>query len=362
MKLSTVLQRIPYWYEAGQDGGFSVYLTSGPGVGKTSVLCDAVPLLADRFKLRMGRVIINGGNLNEMDTQGYLVPRHHEGYADSIFTKPFWWTTDEGKRLEEYEGGIIIVDEADKLPVECKKIMGEACESNRLGSHYIPKGWRVWMAGNRAGDRSGSTKELDHLINRRMEIPIQPDLESWLDWSAKNGVTPTTRGFANSNAEIVFKGEVPEKQGPWCTPRSLVKADRYLQVLVGPNGDFPTDATTLEEIGGIIGEGATRQYVNTIRLQQEMPKFETIVANPEKVKVPDAPDAQMLVIFNLAHRVTADNCEKVIKYVDRYPKEFAVTFTSSACNRDPKLISTPAFNSWCMRNASLVTVITRKAA
>ena len=65
----------------------------------------------------------------------------------------------------------------------------------------------------------------------------------------------------------------------------------------------------------------------------------------------------MLVCYNLAHRVDFSTCEPVIKYVDRLPKEFAVTFAQTACRRDYSLLRHPAVNSWSMRNASLMTAI-----
>ena len=60
-----------------------------------------------------------------------------------------------------------------------------------------------------------------------------------------------TIAFTEQNAQLVFTGGVPEKQGPWCTPRSLVKTDNYLQVLSGRlKGDLdariPDDADTIE--------------------------------------------------------------------------------------------------------------------
>lgn len=362
MKLDTVLLRIPNWYVAG----LCPYLKSPPGMGKTTTVMEVPNILSARFGGRYGLSIINGGNLNEMDAQGYLIPKHHETFAESMFTRPFWWRTVNGDFLEDYDGGIVFVDEADKSPVECKKILGEGALSGRLASHTLPgdrkgnKGWRIWMAGNRSEDRSGSTKELDHLINRRMEVDIQPDLDSLVNWMTRNGVTPLTIAFVSSNAETVLHSKVPDKQMPWCTPRSLVQFDSYMQLLQGPSGDFPTDSDILIEGNGMIGEGAMRQFINTIRLAQDMPKFSQIVAAPDKVKVPEKPDAQMLVCFELAHRVDKDSALPVIKYIERMPKEFAVTFARAACNRDPKLVSTPAFNAWCMRNASLMAIIARK--
>jgi len=354
MKLSTVLIRIPVWYR--QE--INPYLSSPPGMGKTATIEQAPALISAAYGGNYGFSLLNGGLLNEMDSMGYLIPRHHEQYVESVYTRPFWWTTREGKTLEQYDGGIIFIDEMDKAPVEVKKVWGEAMLSGRLGPHVLPKGWRVWAAGNRAIDRSGSTKELDHLINRRRQIEVTPDLDSLLDWQANNGCLPITMAFTKNNPEVVLQSKVPEKQGPWCTPRSLARWDLAVR-LAYPEGNIPLDATDLEEMAGDIGEAASTQLINTIRLDKAMPKYENIVAGPEKVKVPERPDELMLVCFTLAHRVSKEDASAVIKYVERMPKEFGVLFARSACRRVCGLATTPAFSAWAFRNSGLMAEITK---
>ena len=48
---------------------------------------------------------------------------------------------------------------------------------------------------------------------------------------------------------------------------------------------------------------------------------------------------------------------KVIEYVQRMQKEFAVTFAKAACKRDNTLVATPAFQKWAMSNSSLMAAI-----
>jgi hypothetical protein len=361
MKISEFSARMPYYYKAKK----SVNLRSAPGRGKSTTIEAAPSIIGEKLGINLGIVIINGAMLTPMDVLGYGLPKHHDTHSEMVFSDPFFWRTREGKRLEEYDGGIIFVDEEDKADVDVKKILGEGALSGRFGPHELPrtgKGhWVVWMAGNRAGDRSGSTKRLDHLINRQMEINLTDDLSGWTDWASGNGVSVTTMTFANQYPQIVFAEEPPKEQGPWCTPRSLVMADEYMRaVAAGNGGEVPfEDPLLIEEVGGMIGLGNTAQFFAMVKLEREMPKFERIVADPEGVKVPDKPDAQMLVAYNLAHRVDKDTAASVITYIERMPKDFSVTFAKSACKRDPKLLQAPAFNKWCMKNASLVASITR---
>ncbi len=355
MNLDQVVKRIPYWYASRK----CIYLTSPPGRGKTETLSAAPTMLSKMLVRNLGLVVLNGPLLTPADSIGYLVPKHSEHYTESIYTDPFWWRTREGKRLGEYDGGIILVDEADKMDTDVKKVIGEAALSGRLGPHSLPPGWVIWMAGNRAEDRSGSTKELDHLINRRLEIAITDDVQSWTNWAMAHLVQPMTVAFANQNTQIVFDPKRPEKQGPWCTPRSLVGADDYLKVLGENLGDIPDDPSTIEEISGMIGMGAATQLFAFVRLEREMPKYETIKANPMGAKLPAKPDAQMLVCFNLAHRVTQEDAAPIITYIERMPKEFAVTFLVAAVKRIHSLVNTPAVAKWTSENASLMAAINK---
>lgn len=363
MILNNVIARLPYWYAAKK----CIYLKSAPGRGKTEVLSEAPKILSATLNKNIGLVVISGPLLTPADSVGYLVPRKTEvvtpegntvSHMESVYTDPFWFRTKEGKRLDEYDGGIIVVDEADKMDVDVKKVIGEAALSGRLGPHTLPEGWIVWMAGNRQKDRSGSSKELDHLINRRMEIDITDDLDSWNDWANKHNVPALYRAFANQNPNIVFADGVPEKQGPWCTPRSLVQAAQFHDVLPkNVDGSMPDDATTLEEISGMIGEAAAAQLFSFVKLEREMPRYEDIVANPTGVKVPGKPDASMLICYTLAARVKADECVNVITYIDRMPKEFSVIFGKAAIARDARLIINPGFTKWIKENASLMAQI-----
>jgi hypothetical protein len=358
MRFNDVIARLPFWYAARK----SVYLKSAPGRGKTSVLSSAPAILSKQLEKNIGVVIINGPLLTPADSIGYLVPRkvttNGTEHIESAYTDPFWFRTAEGKRLDEYDGGIIVVDEADKMDVDVKKVIGEAALTGRLGPHTLPNGWIVWMAGNRQKDRSGSTKELDHLINRRMEIDITDDIESWNDWADTNNVSPLFKAFANQNVHIVFSEGVPDKQGPWCTPRSLVEADRFVSVLPKAADGFTQDnAIVMEELAGMIGEGAAAQLSAFMKLEREMPTFESIIADPTKVKVPGKPDAAMLVCYSLAHRVDLTTAEPVITYIGRLPKEFGVIFGKAAVARDPRILATDGMKKWVKENASLMTQI-----
>ena len=357
MNLNQVKTMLPKWYRARSP----IYMRSPPGVGKTTIIDESIPVLSRMFNQNLGMVALNGGDMNVADTIGYLMPRDRDGVFTSEFSLPFWWFTDEGKALTEYDGGVVFFDELDKAPIDVKKIAGALMWNGRCGPHRLPPGWVVWGAGNRAEDRSGSSKELDHLINRRIEINVTPHLQSWKDWAFTHNVHPTFIAYAENHADKVFASDVPEKQQPWCTPRSFVKLAYDLVSFGGDDGKIPTDSLAQEHAAGAVGHGVVASLFSYITLGQELPTFDDIVADPVKTRVPQKADAQMVVVYALAARVEEDQMDPIVTYVERFPKEFSVSFAKAACRRDPDLLNTPAITRWCATNHSLMTAISDRS-
>jgi hypothetical protein len=365
MKINDFVSRIVAYYKSGM----SIHVKGKIGRGKSSGIEGGVKAISKELGGNYGCVVLNAPLMNPPDTVGYLMPKEVGERMESVFTEPFWFRTEEGKRLEEYDGGIIFVDELDKADPDVKKILGEMKLSGRLGPHRIPgfvgpydkpstKGWRVWSAGNHPDERSGATKEYDHLINRHLEIVIDDDIDAVTDWMTKNDVHPVGLAFAHDHASVLFS-EPPKVQGPWCTPRSFVQCFKYLASLSTDGGEtLPSDDLTMEECAGMIGSSALAQLSACIRLGYELPKFQEIVDNPKKCKMPDSPDAQMLVCYSLAYRVDEKTIEPVMEYVKRMPAEFTVVFGKSAVARKRDLINTKAFSKWCSENSSLMLAIT----
>lgn len=354
------------------DSGIAVELQSSPGVGKSDFVEQLVAKLSKRDGFEWGFATCFLATQTPPDLMGYMFKGSRD-FGDgamttvSELTMPLWMITRTGKPTTHYKRGILFLDEYGQGEADTKRSSAQLLLKKELGPWKLggenQDGWGIIAASNRSQDRSGVTKSFDFVTNRRKVYDVTPSVDAWVAWATANGVSPLSIAFAVQNPQIVFSGEVPEKQGPWCTPRSLVMLDRNMQVKQKRLGYFPDDAHTVESAMGLIGAGAA-QYFAFVRLENEMPKFEEIVANPLKVKVPKKPDAQMLVVYNLAHRVDAKTLKPVIEYIEKggggegMPKEFAVTFAKATCNRAPELVIDPAMRQWATQNASLMAALT----
>lgn len=342
------------------DKGISMELISSPGLGKSEFVEQLVKDMSKRDGTEWGFATMFLATMTPSDLMGYMVPEKRTYGGDTIsvssFTMPPWMLTRNGRPVHDYQRGILFLDEYGQGEADVKRASAELLLNRRLGQWQLPDGWAIVAASNRSSDRSGVTKSFDFVINRRLEVHVTPDVNAWENWANKNGIEPLFVSYAVANPNIVFEGKIPDKQGPFCTPRSLVMLSRILRG-VYPTGKIPTDGAVIELAGGMIGEAAAQQLIAHVKLGHELPSFKEIIDDPDGTKIPKAPDARMLAIYELSARVDAKTAKPVLQYVDRFPKEFAATFAKSTCQRIPELIMTPAFSNWAAKNATIVSMM-----
>lgn len=343
------------------DTGISIELISAPGRGKSTFIDDSIDLYSEQDGEEWGLSKLFLATQTPPDLIGYQFKGEREWDGKKVAvtdpTLPGWMVTRTGKPVFAYKRGILFLDEYGQGEADVKRSSAELLLNGQLGPWKLPKGWSVVAASNRSSDRSGVTKSFDFVINRRLEVHISDDLDSWNEWANKNNVSALAIYFAKEHTNVVFNDGVPEKQGPWCTPRSLVMCDRMLRALSKDGETFPDDPEAVELASGIIGAAAAQQFFVAVKLEREMPAYETIVANPKKAKLPDKIDAQYLIAHKLAHKVSEEDITPVIEYVTRMPKELQVTMARASVLRNRKLIATPAMLKWTKENSSLLAAI-----
>lgn len=346
--------------------GKTIHLKSSPGRGKSTFVKDLCKDMERRTGEPFGLSILFLANCCPTDISGaqYKGQMEYNGKNITISDPalPQWQITSEGKLTSEYKRGILFLDEYGQGDADTKRMSAELKLNKQIDRWVLGgenrDGWSVICASNYTTDRSGVQKDFDHCINRETQIEIQDDLDSLLEWMDENNVTEITKHFTRENPHIVFTAGVPDKQGPWCTPRSAVENDEILREFSEDGGETIPDTPEMIELSaGRIGAPAAQAFFTSVKLAREMPPYSEIVANPTKAKLPEKIDAQYLIAHKLAARVSADDIEPVVRYASRMPKELQVTLARAACVRNRKLVMTPAMIKWSKDNASLMAAI-----
>ena len=204
----------------------------------------------------------------------------------------------------------------------------------------------VIACSNRERDRSGVQRELAFVTNRRMLIKIDPHLDTWVEWAEAHNIHYVAVAFAKARPGLVFTDTVPEKSGPYCTPRTLVKLSYLINAL-------PRELLT-EVAAGYLGEGVGAEFIAFMRVVDSLPTYEEIIANPKTARVPDKPDASYAAMQMVSQRIDDATSGKAFEYLRRMGKEFQVAGVKAALRRAPALASAPGFGQWIAENKSLV--------
>ncbi len=370
MTATITMADLPRMMRIHDLAGTTMYVKGGAGIGKTSATAQyALAKGTDHFY-----GVLNASTAMLPDVIGFLLP-HEETFGSKTvqmgsFTYPHFMRDERtGKPAFLYRTGTIVVDEYDKAAPEVKKALAILEEEKRLGEHRLGEGFQIILLGNRPKDRSGSSKDFDFCINRRGEYLLKPDLNSWINWGQLNDVTTIAMAFAARNPDIVFDTDVPEVQGPWCTPRSLVKADNWIKaaeaegLVVDPTKGLDDAVDNMLWVQGVsahIGHGPAAQLLAFKRLHHTLPKFSQIEKDPHGTHVPTEPDALMLLAYELAHRTTKVNLPQVATYMQRFPQSFAVSYVKVLLNKDKSFISTRVMGDWSMQNSALLAAISQR--
>lgn len=353
---------VPRTFKYNFAANVPVMLQGASGIGKTE-LAEAY---ANEQGPDYGFFEINLATASLPDLIGLQMPVKQsymgaDGVPQEItvseFAYPyFMFDKRNGRPAFTFSRGMIVLEEYGQATGDVKRACAPIIREKRNGKYLFPEKTDVLLLSNRPEDRSGVSKDFDFLINRRNQLTLNADLDSWLVWAHAHGVSSMTMAFASRNTDKVFANKAPEKQGPWLTPRSLKSADDFLReaVAAGTHFDDPIIAMNL---AGIIGQGYAHVYIAFAKVREKLPKFSDILANPESTHVPTEPDQMMFLAFDLAAKTDRSNIKPIVKYIKRMPSDLSVAFYRAATQRDKTLVSTSEFGDWAVDNLQLLSAV-----
>lgn len=321
---------------------FAIELQSGPGLGKSEGVAQVAEELTREWSEPVDMVSEILSTREAPDVAGFGIPsKDTDGSAIMVRTKAPWMP-----RAGSAKFGILLLDEFRQANHDVQKPAAELLLNGRVGESHLPITWLVVAASNREKDRSGVQRELAFVTNRRMLINIEPSLDTWVDWAERKGIHPLAIAFAKVKPGLVFADAIPDKPGPFTTPRTLVRTSYLIGKL-----DM---ALFTEAAAGYMGEGAAAEFVSFLRVAEELPSFEEIVAAPNKAHLPTRPDASYAAMQMIAHRVDEKSAEAAFQYLKRMGKEFQVAGLKATVRRSPVLMQTREFVSWIRENKDIV--------
>ena len=329
-------------------GDTNTVLVRGPtGIGKSSLL----QMVLDRKRKSVPNMVgayIDCANLSFGDTMMPVINK------DDRCTGFY---PNEHFKLHLGVPVCIMLDEYLKGTRDVKNMLLPLMLERRLGSTVLHKDSLVFASSNLQEEGLGDDMQA-HVRNRITEVELRsPTSEEWCAWGMENGAHATLLAFAHEFSQIFqsYRDDTdgsnpyiynPKKvQRAVCTPRSLFKCNSILA-----NRTSLSSATLHAALSGTVGVNTANSMMTFVNLEESLPDYKEILANPSKCPIPDSPPARLLLIFSMLVKVTKTDLKAVMEYVDRFNAEMHGIFVN-------RILSTPSTSVWAAQHPSMAKAV-----
>lgn len=311
----------------------SIFAWGPPGIGKSGVVAQVAT------EEKVGFVDMRLVLCDPTDLRGIPMPAQDDKGEYSAM----WIPPDE---LPKTGRGILFFDDFVTAPPLVQASAYQiTIPPHQLGQYKLPPGWVIVAAGNTMQDRSLAHRMPKALSNRFTHVWLEANVDTWVDWAFKAGISPNIIGFLKWRPELLhnFKAESSEEAFP--TPRSWEFADRTLK-------HIPARGLQNTVLSGQVGSGAAAEFGAFLKIQNELPPLENIFGGDNTV--PQKLDLKYALVAALATRAQTHQFNRLVQYSEFLPEEFSILMVKMLISRDFKAVSQcPAIITWSQKRKDI---------
>jgi hypothetical protein len=335
--------------------GARVLLQGEKGIGKSSIMGTLRDRLGDDYHYCY--FDCSGKDIGDV---GLPWADHEKGVTKYLPVEEFGFHT--GKPL------VVMLDEFSKASRPAKNALHPLLEQHnaRLFGQSLPEGSIVILTGNLSEEGLGDEVP-EHTRDRVVLVEVsKPVAREWLQWAVQSDVNPAVLAFVNQFPQVLasFRDDDfdvdniyvfnPRKQGSgkYATPRSLKQASN----IVDKRDKFSTNAFEAALVGAV-GAATARDLLAYVAFSDDLPRIEDVEASPKTAKIPESAGARVVMLFSLERRLTKENIDAIMTYVERLGEEMMMIFCSTLAKSESKsgiAFKNKLFSGWLTANADLI--------
>lgn len=220
--------------------------------------------------------------------------------------------------------GLYNLDELPQAFLANQNICSQLVNEYRIGEHRISPGITMCGTGNAAEHKAGTTAMPMHLRDRLTFITIEANADEFLQYAAEIGANPRVRAYIAQRPDhlMVFKTGV----NAFPSPRSWIRTASIID-LGNPKH------IRAEAIRGQLGDGEATEFEAWLRVEDKLPKWQDILADPMGAPVFGNKDADVLYLLlaTLADQANDRTVEAMLKYITRLPNREFQAYWAKQC-------------------------------
>lgn len=312
------------------------FLKGSPGTGKSQI----VHQIAAHYNLAV--IDLRLSQCDPTDLAGF--PTIVNGKADYMPMKHF---PIEGDPLPAGKSGwLLFLDEANSAPPAIQAAAYKLVLDRMVGSYHLHKNVAIVLAGNREDDGAIVQPLSTALQSRLMHMELVVDPGEWDEWATTVGdIDYRITSYIKYKPGNLYTFKADHQDDTYACPRTWEFASRLLKQ------SNEGDADLLPLLAGTLSEGVAREFVSFCKIHEQLLKPHEILANPTGVKVPTEPSILFALTGSLAHNITLDNADDLMKFITRLPVEFQVVCLREVVRRNKAMMSHKAIQAWISQSA-----------
>lgn len=317
----------------------SIFIWGQPGIGKSQTVAEVAA------EEKVGLVDFRLTLCDPTDLRGIPIPVNDEK-NNKLTAK--WIPPDE---LPVSGKGILFFDDFPTAPPLVQAAAYQiAIQPHQLGQYKLPEGWVIVAAGNTLKDRSLAHKMPKALSNRFTHLYMEADVDSWVEWATKSGISPTIIAFIKFKPDFLHKFNPASEDDAFATPRSWEMVSKALS-------EIKDESLLTKVIAGQIGQGIGIEFNHFLKIQNKLPPLDTIFNGSNFVPPESDPGLRYSLIVGLAMAAKDNQFNRLIEYSMLYQPEFAVLMLRMLISKNQEAVRmAPATHKWVQSYPELMKI------
>jgi hypothetical protein len=310
-------------------------IISSPGLGKS----DIVRQVANEHNLQLIDM-----RLSQMDVTDILgFPNIVNGR--SAYLPPEMFPIEEDLIPTDKNGWILFLDELSSASPAVQAASYQLILDRMTGKHNLHKNVALIAAGNKMSDKAVVSRTSTALQSRMVHLELKVNKNDWIEWADTHGVDYRVKGFIEFKPDLLHKFDPNHSDVTFPAPRTWDFISRIIKDWKNiPDSKLPI-------LAGTVGTGAAFEFKHYCKEYDNLPTINQILNNPESITVPQEPSTLFAITSLISHNLTPQTVSKIIKFINRLPKEFQIITLQGAIRMDKLLLKEEVIKGWISNNS-----------
>lgn len=319
-----------------------IFIFGAPGIGKTQIVAQVCDELGkELYGKPLNLAFVDGEFAEPVDFAGVPSvvdisgPSETDPYGKGVTRANVSVNLLPSDNGRDNMGGILFIDELNRMPQEVIKVFMKLAQSRRLGQNYeIPLKWYIVAAGNRPEDDPREVKPMGTALRDRFSVvnfvTSPSSYRKYIESSRlKDVVLPELLDFLDFQQDYFHNLDPSKQMIKYPTPRAWTDAavglERTMRELQSEGVTEISDKDLLNAFQVEVGYEAAAAFVDFYKVAKEIPVKDLLLpfSDPEKAPLPDKTDSK--------GKVRADYAHALLSGIIRMSKEKILTPTE-VCN------------------------------